>query len=150
MKSKLSPRAARPVRGSAFVTVMMFTCVLLILTGSLINWSVSERRLNMRNAYWLEAGNASEAVAEFGCAQIVTKYNSFSTPPSLIPTGTNALQAPTTFLVGGHVVTSNWTAGNPTGIEIIGGTAGVVPTTGALYYVDPNNPDNQFDTLKGQ
>src|ERR1051325_7329748 len=139
-------------RGSAFVTVMMFTCVMFILSASLIRWSLTERRLNLRNASWLEARNAAEAVAEYGFAQVVTAYNANATPPTFTPGSTNALSLPlSTFFSGGNVVTGAWNATtNPRGIELIGGTAASVPSSGSLYFVDPKNPDNQFDTLVGQ
>ncbi len=144
--------ASTPRRGSAFVTVMMFTCVMFILSASLIKWSLTERRLNMRNASWLEARNGAEAVAEYGFAQIVTQFNANATPPTFDPTTTNALSRPSdSFFSGGNVVTGAYDASsNPYGIELIGGTAASVPSSGALYFVDPKNPDNQYDTLVGQ
>lgn len=54
-------------RGSALITVLIFSFVLLTLVASVMQWSVSERRLNTRSASWLEARNAAEAVAEYGC-----------------------------------------------------------------------------------
>lgn len=141
----------RRVRGSAFITVMLFTFILFMLVGSIITWSLNERRLNMRHAYWLEARNAAEAVAEYGFSQIVTRFDSYASPPSLNPAGSTPLTLPSaSFFSGGNVTTSAYSSSNPKGLELIGGTYATVPSTGALYYIDPNNPDNQNDTLKGQ
>ncbi len=140
----------RGQRGSAFVTVMMFTCVLFILVGSIIKWSVTERRLNMRTAYWLEARNAAEAVAEYGFAQIVTQFNSYATPPTFDPGGSNALVRPPTTFFSSHVNTAAYSTSNPNGMELIGGTLSTIPSSGGLFFVDPSNPDNQMDTLRGQ
>lgn len=148
MKTKSFPRS----RGSAFICVIIFVAILGLLASSIIKWSLTERRLNMRNAYWLEARNASEATAEYGFSQIVTNFNSYSTPPTFSPSGSNPLVLPpSSFFSGGNVVSSAYNAStNPNGIELIGGTLASVPTSGSLYYIDPNNPDNKNDTLAGQ
>ena len=51
-------------RGSALVTVIILAGVMIILAGAALNWSLTERRLNNRSAYWLEARSAAEALAE--------------------------------------------------------------------------------------
>ena len=140
----------RRTRGSAFVTVLLFTFLLLTLVASILNWSLSERKMNIRASYWLEARNAAEAVAEYGFAQINTQFSSHANPPSFDPGGTSPLNLPPThspmlttdFFYGSHV--------DPTSLELIGGIAQSVPSSGALYFVDPNDPNNANDTLKGQ
>lgn len=142
------PRARR---GSAFITVIMFVCVMFILCASILSWSLTERRLNMRNAYWLEARYSAEALAEYGFSQVVTAYNSYANPQSFDPGGSTPLVLPpTSFFSGGHVTTSAYSSSNAYGMELMASQPTNVPSTGSLYYVDPNNPDNQFDTLKGQ
>jgi Tfp pilus assembly protein PilX len=143
--------AAR-IRGSAFVTVIMFTTVMFLLAGSIIRWSLTERRLNGRNASWLEARNGAEAVAEYGFAQIVTQFNSYATPPSFNPSGSTPLTLPaSSFFAGGNLTATTYAPStNPYGLELVGGTLSTVPTSGALYFVDPLNPDNVRDTLAGQ
>ena len=67
----LAPRSdRRRQRGSALVTVIIFSCVLLTLVASVMQWSLTERRLNSRNGSWLEARNAAEAAAEYACYQV--------------------------------------------------------------------------------
>ncbi|QYM79555.1 hypothetical protein K0B96_02760 [Horticoccus luteus] len=146
-----SPFPRHPRRGSAFVTVMIFVIILFGLSASILSWSLTESRLNRRNSYWLEARNAAEAVAEFGFSQIVNQFNSFATPPTFDPGGANALVLPPdSFFRSGSVRTGTYSATNPNGLELVGGVLVTIPSSGALFFVDPNNPDNQFDTLKGQ
>lgn len=147
LHSSPSRWAARQ-HGGAFITVMMFTMVMFLLAGSILGWSLTERRLNNRAAVWLEARNAAEAAAEYGFAQIVSQFNSYATPPSFTPGGSNALVAPpAAFFSGGHVNTAAYSTSNPTGIELIAGGITTVPSTGSLFFVDPANPDNARDTM---
>src|SRR4051812_23354413 len=81
-------------RGGALITVMMIIMVMFLLGGSILKWSLTERRLNMRAAAWLEARNAAEAAAEYGFSQILTQFDSFATPPTFDPGGANALAIP--------------------------------------------------------
>ena len=137
-------------RGSAFVTVLLFTFLLLTLVASILKWSLSERQLNIRASYWLEARNAAEAVAEYGFSQIATQFSSHANPPSFDPAGVSPLVLPPThsplqsgdFFYGSHV--------DPSSLEIIGGVFQSIPSSGALYFVDPNDANNANDTLAGQ
>jgi hypothetical protein len=147
MKS-LSPLSAR--RGSALVTVMLFSFVLLTLAGSVMQWSITERRLNSRSGYWLEARNAAEAVSEYGCYQVAAAFNARMNP-TFTSGGTNPISFP---------ITSNTTtgalfsasAGSGVTLSSVALNAGVVtrvPST-SLYYVDPLDPNNRFDPLIGR
>jgi len=151
--------ASRPSRrGSVLITVVIFSAVSLILVGSLLNYSLSERRMNTRHAARLEARNAAEALAEFGAAQIRQKYETRGTF-TLNPNGTDALrQPPTTFWTGSSVIpttsdltSSHYPPATSTDLELIGGTERRVTTgSGDLYFVDPNDPNNDYDTLRGK
>jgi hypothetical protein len=144
MKTSFPPSAARPDRGSALVTVILFSFVLLTLAGSVMQWSVSERRLNSRNGYWLEARNAAEAVAEYGCYQVAQAFSS-KMNPTFTSSGTNPISFPSSlassFFAGSHVDTSS--------ITLTAGVVTKVPAT-SLYYVDPADPNNRFDPLVGR
>jgi hypothetical protein len=138
-------------RGSAFITVLIFVFLLIGIASTLIKWSVAERALNQRNAYWLEARNAAEATAEFGFSQISTEFSSMASPPTFDPAQATALQLPvSSFFSGGNVDTTAYSTSHPTGIQLIGGTAQTIPSNGTLYYVDPSDPNNRLDPLKGQ
>jgi hypothetical protein len=143
---------ARRERGSAFVTTMIFLLLLIGLMATLLRWSLSERSLNVRNTAWLEARNSAEALAEYGFAQIVTRYNQYATPPTFDPATSTKLQLPpSSFFAGGTINTAAYNAtSNPTGLELIAGTYANVPSVGGLYFVDPADPNNSADPLKGQ
>ncbi|HEY8933139.1 MAG TPA: hypothetical protein VIM44_07510, partial [Rariglobus sp.] len=129
------------VRGSALITVVIFTTVALLLVASLISWSTTERKMNYRNALRLEARNAAEAVAEYGFSQIRQKLETRSTV-SLNPSGADALALPpSSFWSGGSVDTSS--------VELVGGTLAQVPASGDYYY-NPADPNNESDPLKGK
>jgi hypothetical protein len=132
----------RSTRGSALLSVVVFTTVALLLVASLLKWSMTERQLNYRNALRLEARNAAEALAEYGFSQIREKLGSRSSV-ILNPAGTDALVMPaTSFWSGSNVVTAK--------NELIGGTVELVPASGASYYFNPADPNNAFDPLNGK
>lgn len=126
-------------RGSALITVLIFSFVLLTLVASVMQWSVSERRLNTRSASWLEARNAAEAVAEYGCYQVAQAFNSKMNPVFGTGSGQVAINLPPT---------SFFTSGT-SGYDLRAGTVTKVPAT-SLYYVDPADPNNRYDPLVGR
>ena len=132
----------RNARGAAFITVVLFTFLLTAIIASVLQWSLTERKLTLRNAHWLEARNAAEAVTEYGFSQVDYQFTNHASPPSFDPAGTGALSLPPTSYWAG--------ATDITGQQVIGGTAQTIPSGGNLYYVDPNNPNNIYDPLKGQ
>jgi hypothetical protein len=151
MRPPASALPSRRQRGSAFITVAIFTTILLLVAASIITWSTSERRLNSRNGYWLEARNAAEAVAEYGFSQVRNEFASEGTPPSFNPTLSTALVLPPlSFFTNSDIDTNTNSSTDPTSLQLVGGTIQDVPASGALYYVDPNNPANNTDPLKGQ
>ncbi|MBC8011693.1 MAG: hypothetical protein H7067_16535 [Burkholderiales bacterium] len=146
MKSFSSPPVtASPRRGSALIAVIILTTVSLIFVGSLIGWSLTERRLTIRNALLLESRNAAEALAEYGFAQIQEKYETRGFA-NLDPDGTDALVAPpTAFWANSNVNTASGLS------ELVGGTVLTKSTgTGTYFYIDPANPNNDNDPLKGK
>jgi hypothetical protein len=130
---------------------MLFSFLLLALVESILKWSLNERRMNVRTSYFLEARNAAEALAEYGFSQIATQFSSHASPPVFDPLGSSPLALPpASFFSGSDVDTASYSSSHPTGMELIGGTEVYIPSSGALYYVDPNDPNNASDTLKGQ
>jgi hypothetical protein len=145
-------------RGSAFITTMLFTTVLLVILAGLLNLSLTERKLNNRNAYWLEARNAAESVAEYGAAQVAFRYQRVSTPPNFDPTsGTTALALPlTSSFSGTHVDTTAYSSSHTTGLQLIAGTAGQYNSTSDVNSVNGNikidatDPANSTDPLRSK
>ena len=120
---------------------MIFSTTVLLLVGSVLRWSVNARRLTYREASWLEARNAAEAVSEYGCFQVAQAFNT-SMNPSFGSGGTTSISFTTTvastFFANSHVDTSS--------IELKAGSVTQVPS-GRLYFVDPSDPNNRFDPL---
>jgi hypothetical protein len=128
-------------RGSALLSVVVFTTVALLLVASLLSWSSTERKLNYRNALRLEARNAAEALAEYGFSQIRQKMENRSTV-SLNPSGADALvMPPASFWSGGNVDTAS--------LELTGGSLVQIPV-GSDYYYEPTDINNESDPLKGK
>ena len=139
------PFANRRSRGGILVTVIIFGAVVLVIAGSLIRYSLTERRLTIRNALVLESRNAAEAIAEYGFAQIRQKFETRSTF-NLDPEDDDALVAPPS---------SFWTNSNVSSAsvdsELMGGTVATVSTgQSSYYYVDPADPNNRNDPLRGK
>ena len=147
-----------PERGSALITVAILSSAIVLLLGSLINYSLSERRLNTRHAARIEARNAAEALVEYGASQIRQKYETRATF-TLNPNGTDALRMPPTdWWAGSKAITTasdltqaSYPPVSSTNLELIGGTEVAVSTgNSSQYYVDPNDENNADDPLKGK
>ncbi|HUR59034.1 MAG TPA: hypothetical protein VM029_15070 [Opitutaceae bacterium] len=153
---RLPSRSSRR-RGSAFITTLVFCVILLALVGSVLKYATFERRINNRAKLLLEARTAAEGISEYGIAQVkkvleanrqFTDSTWSSTDESLFVTGGTYAgtidMPPSGFWGGGHIVTSGAEA--PTmHVGKILQLAG-----GGLYFIDPTNPDNDTDPLKGK
>lgn len=64
---------SRTQRGSALIVVIFFIFMLTLLTGSVLKYTVSERRSNERQRLMMRARNMAENVALYGSEQITTK-----------------------------------------------------------------------------
>lgn len=150
---KKTPPLRRSQRGSALATVMMLSMGLMIVVATTLSYSLSESRMNYREAMRLEARNAAEAISEFGLAQIRYKMDSRSDfTPTRFTTGTdaNSISLPsTTYWGGSNVVASTSTGTSP---ELIIGlmTPVTQSTATGLYYYDENDIANENDVLKGR
>src|SRR5664280_2020087 len=143
MNPLLSSSRPHRSRGSALITVLLYIFILSMLVASVLGGSLTERRLTMRATSWLDARNAAEAVAEYVFSQIASQFSSHANPPSFDPGGSTPLALPpASFFTGSHVDTSS--------LEVIGGAANPLPFGGGLYFVDPGDPNNAGETLKGQ
>ncbi len=132
-------------RGSALIAVIFISAAALLFAGSILRLSLTERKLTIRNALVLESRNAAEALAEYGFAQIRQKFET-RTVFDLDPKGADAIAIPSaSFWTNSNVNTGSGT------FELLGGTVEVVNSPGSsYYYVDPRNPNNDNDPLKGK
>jgi Tfp pilus assembly protein PilX len=141
----MNPR--HPVRGSIILIVLIFTTIIGILAGSLLAYSISERRLNQRTQLRYESKNAAEAVLEYGAAELVVRFRSdlnFATDQlKSTPVATHTGRAATLFA---NPAGQLWTNVDPASVNLW-----VSQTSeSGRRYVDPNNPENDFDPLRGQ
>jgi hypothetical protein len=147
MKALSHSQSRQPQRGSALITVLLFSFLLLTLVGSVMQWSLSERRLNARSGYWLEARNAAEAVAEYGCYQVAQAFNQ-NMAPTFGSGGNTQITFPTNvasaYFAGSHVDTSSLVLNVGAVRAVPWGTNG---KNGGLYYCDPADPNNVNDPL---
>ena len=111
MNAPISSSPRGPSRGSAFITVLLYTFLILTLVSAILDWSLNERRMNMRSSYFLEARNAAEALAEYGFSQVATQFTRYATVPSFDPQGSSPLSPPpTSFFSGSDVDTNAYSA----------------------------------------
>lgn len=147
MDTPVPAAAHRRDRGSALIMALMVAAFLAIAAGSIINWSLTERRLNQRHALRLEARNAAEAAAEYAFAQVRFRMENQTSflPTMLDPKGAEPLlQPPVSLFTGTSVV--------PASVTVTGGVIRNITNDldGTHFYVDPNDPNNQFDPMKGK
>lgn len=136
-------------RGSALVTVIIFSMMVMLVVTSTLGYSLNERRLNHREALRLEARNAAEAISEYGLAQVRQLMESRSDFTSTRFTATHgSIKMPSTsFWAGSNVVTSGSSAP-----DLVIGLINQI-TSGSstgLYYYDPTDPNNENELLKGR
>jgi hypothetical protein len=119
---------------------MIIAVSMSVLISGLLGWSLTERKMNVRHAFRLEARNAAEALVEFGFAQLRYKFDHRTSigQNALAPSSPDALQLPTADL-GPAVDASS--------LQLIGGT---IPPFAVPTFIDPNDPANEFDPLKGK
>lgn len=127
------------------ITVMLFSFLLLTLMASVMRWSMTERRMNSRAGYWLEARNAAEAAAEYGCYQVAQAFSTRANP--VFGTGSGQVSIG----MSSDLISSFFSSSRVTGnsIEVKAGTVTRVPAT-SLYYLDPADPNNKYDPLIGR
>ena len=131
-------------KGSALVSVLIIGVAFFIVIGVTLRWGVTEKMINKRHVLRHEAKNASESIVEYGFSEMVRKFTtSFSLP-------TNYLQANPlliadysfdTFYAGTSIDTAS--------AELFGGQVTEFPLPPGVY-IDPLNPANEFDPLKGK
>lgn len=126
--------------GSALITTLLLVGVLSAVMASILKYSVSERRVNHRHKLRAQADNSAEAVVEFGFAQLAYTFDNKTTVASntFASGGAGALALPAV-----SSLRSNIKYGD---LKLY---AGAVPNS-TLIYIDPSEPDNMFDPMKGK
>jgi len=158
-----SPTRRVHKQGSTLLIVVILTTVIGLLVASVLRYGTTEKRLNHRHALRLEAKAAAEAVAEYGFAELVSRFERRTSIPvdSLAPkAGRSPLVLPKPFFdfyVGtsdrpSHVVlpaSQPYDPFKPWGSQVTELIGGVVPP-GEWRFIDPRVPGNERDRLRGR
>ena len=130
-------------RGSALITVVMLMAMMAVLTASLLTYTMTEKRGNVRNILQLRAKNMAENITLYAAEQISTRFY-HSKPTVAYPfTGSNALYMPdtadpvgTATTLGNHNVLGTSPYAVPGSMELYAGVQ--TPTTMAAV-TDPTD-----------
>lgn len=146
LRSRRAGNRFDPQSGSVIALVVVFTAVLALVAAGLLSYGLTERRITKRTMLNLEAKNAANAALEYGAAELVER---FSADRSF---GTSALtSAPIKDLVNRR--DTLFATGSGTYDDVVPSSvklwAGQV-TTGTQQYIDPSDPSNDYDPLRGQ
>lgn len=138
MKKRNSRYASK--RGSALLTTLILVGVFSAIMASILKYSVSERKMNHRHKLRTQADNTAEAVVEYGFAQLAYTFDNKTTVGSstFASGGAGALSIPASSTLRSNVKYADTSI-----------FASTVPNS-SLVYIDPAEPDNLFDPLKGK
>ncbi len=126
-------------KGGALLTVLLIATVMSITIGSLVKLGVEESRVNTRHFLFLNARNAAESAVEYGVAQLAERWRSqVSFPTNDLAPGNRPLELRQEFV----------DFFTPSGISNLTVDGGVIELE--RFYINPDDPANQFDTQKGK
>lgn len=127
-------------KGSAIVMVMILSIALLVILSSQLNRGVTSKKLNLSNAIMYEAKNAAESYAEYGCADVATRFRTkTSFPRNELKNNPIYVPSSSTSFYSGSNMDLNKT-------EVKGGQI----EDGYWIYLDEDDPRWEFDPLKGK
>ncbi len=137
-----SPWPREPRKGSALMTILMIGVGLLTVMGVSLRWGITEKRINIQHIRRHSAKNAAESIVEYGFADLIQRFSSQTSfaldelspqnDPLALPSsfatffGSTNIDTATAELHGGQVPPGQW------------------------VYIDPSDPANEFDPLKGK
>ena len=129
-------------KGAALMPVLIIGTGLLTVLTSSLQRGVTEKNINHRHHLRHEAKNAAESVCEYGFAELVRRFEvQTSFPIDELNEANNPLSIPQTF--------DNFFDATLVDTEASELQGGQVPP-GHWEYIDPNDPANEFDPLKGR
>ncbi len=125
-------------KGTILVSAVIFGSLLIMTTGVLLKFSVTEKRINERHFLRLEAQSAAETAVEYGFAELQKRWvhNTSFTEDELTENQLSIPSSASTFFSGSHV--------NSNSLSVTGGQ---VPN-GQKVYIDPDDPANFLDPQK--
>jgi hypothetical protein len=127
----------------------MVTIIVLVLSlsvGILLRYALVEARINRANVLRLEAKNATEAALEYASAELAVRFQSNrsfnSASLAANPIATHTARFAPLFAAGASTPTSVV----PDSVRLLVSTT----STGVSRRIDPRDPNNAFDPLRGQ
>ncbi len=136
-------RWLRSRQGSMIMLVLLLTAGVSMVLGSVLNFGMTEKKNNSRHILHQEAKNAAESFVEYGFADLIDRFrtqsavglvrNSLSADPIAIPNSASS------FYNGSNIDLSE--------CELV---VGEIPDAATEVYIDPTDPSNEFDPLKGK
>ncbi|MEM9160695.1 MAG: hypothetical protein AAGB46_16725 [Verrucomicrobiota bacterium] len=129
-------------KGGALALVVILSFGISLAFAGLISRAITERGVNYRHELRLQSLTAAEALVEYGFAQMRYKFDNQTSVPAeaMDPNTAGALQLPTSALLASNVDYGS--------LHLEGGL--VPPFPVSLTYLDPDDPENEFDPLKGK
>lgn len=122
-------------RGSALITVIFLTAMFAILTASMLQYTLTEKRGNERNRVQLRAKNMAENISLYAAEQLTTKlYRTRATSAMAFIGGANQIHLPDSS--GNSSVLSNVNYATVSGMEV---RAGMLAPTAYTLVTDPTN-----------
>jgi len=120
--------------------VLILSTAIIIILASVLSRGITSKRINISNALYYEAKNAAESYAEYGCADIVRRFESKTSFPNdeLKNDPISVPDSATSFFSGSNVSLSE--------TEVKGGEI----DDGYWVYLDPDDPRWEFDPMKGK
>lgn len=140
--TKIISQKKHPQKGSAILLVIVTTVTITLITSSLLKWGIVEQTLNNRHIIRSHGQNAVESILESGVAQLVNRWNSES---SFIYDELAPSKSPLT--ISKNLI--NLYSGTDLDIQeatLLGGPV----SEGVWKYIDPTDPQNEFDPQKGK
>lgn len=123
-------------RGSIVAISLIFAILLGVLLFALLNFALTEKKLNRHHTTWADARYAAESVLEYGMGEMYNRISRNSSFPNstMLPSGTPLTLPPGSFFDGSNI--------EPGSLLIVGGRF----STPTLYNV-PDDPS--ADPLAG-
>lgn len=126
-------------RGSALITVIVFTTVLALLCGSFLAYAIHEKGINQRSRQLAQSRYLAESIVDYGFAQMTARFKAQTNLPSN-EFSARALSVPRNVFLNDPAIDHDFT-------EIV---SGLVPASSTLGLLDANDPSNAGDPLRGQ
>lgn len=130
-------------KGSMIMLVIILTTGITMGLGSILRYGINEKKMNERHVLRQQAKNGAESLVEYGFADLIERFRtqsavglvqkSLASDPVTIPSTAAA------FFANSDIDLNK--------SELI---VGEVPDSATEVYIDPKDPTNEYDPLKGK